>query len=766
MKVQIISLLLLISFSGFAQKVVPLYKNPTQPVEARVKDLIKRMTLQEKVAQMQDLSFSDVSVSTTIDLSKLNDHLKGLGYGCFEGMGLTVEQYALAIDELQKYLLQKTRLSIPILSTSEALHGCVHIGATIFPQAIALGSTFNPVLVNAMTKLITKELKVQGINQVLSPDLDLARELRWGRVEETYGEDPYLVSRMGVAYVKGFTENNIICTLKHFAAHGSPRGGFNLASVAGGERELRSLYLKPFEAVIKEAHPLSIMNAYSSYDGIPMASSHHLLTDILRNEFGFQGYVYSDWGAVEMLYSFHHTAKDPADAALQAVKAGLDEEIWSNCFEKLDSLVSSGALQVHYIDTAVSRILRAKFTIGLFEHPYPDLSNLKTDMHSSQAIQLAKEIARESIVLLKNEDQLLPLKGNINSIAVIGPSADHVQFGDYTWTNDNKYGITPLQGIQAIADPKTKINYAKGCDTWSQNKNGFADAIEAASKSDVVVIFVGSSSASPGYPHPNATSGEGYDLSDLTLPGVQEDLIKAIKTTGKPIVVVLVSGKPFAIPWIKENIPAIIEQWYPGEQGGNAIAEVLFGKVNPSGKLNVSFPKSVGHLPVFYNYYPTDKGYYNKRGSIDTPGKDYVFSSPDPLWAFGTGLSYTTFEYQNMNLSKQSLTPDETCHIEVTVKNTGNVDGKEVVQLYVRDKVSSVVTPIHELKRFEKVFIKAGETAIVKFDLPINELALYNVDMKKIVEAGEFELQAGTASDQIKLIKTIIVKRQSKIGIH
>jgi beta-glucosidase len=608
-----------------------------------------------------------------------------------------------------------------------------------------------------MTRTITKELKVQGIDQVLSPDLYLARELRWGRVEETYGEDPYLVGRMGVAYVKGFTENNIICTLKHFAAHGSPRGGLNLSSVAGGERELRSLYLKPFEAVIKEAHPMSVMNAYSSYDGIPMAASHHLLTDILRGEFGFKGYVYSDWGAVEMLYSFQHTAKDPADAALQAVKAGLDMEIWSDCYEKLDSLVLSGALPVRYIDSAVSRILRAKFTIGLFENPYPDLSELKTKMHSPASVQLALDIARESIVLLKNENQLLPFKDKIKSLAVIGPNADKVQFGDYTWTNDNKYGVTPLQGIRALAGEKVQLNFAMGCDTYSRKRDGFAEAIAALSKSDAGVVFVGSSSASPGYPHPNATSGEGYDLSDLVLPGVQEDLIKALKETGKPIVVVLVTGKPFAIPWVKKNVPAILTQFYPGEQGGNAIAEVLFGKVNPSGKLDVSFPQSVGHLPVFYNHYPSDKGYYNKRGSIDEPGRDYVFSNPDPVWAFGSGLSYSTFSYEAMRLSKESFTAGETCHIEVTVRNSGAVDGKEVVQLYVRDKVSSVVTPVQELKRFEKVFIRAGETVKVAFDLPISELALYNADMKKVVEPGEFELQAGTASDQIRLTKTIRV---------
>ena len=758
MKIKVAFVLYFLPFLAVAQsKPLPVYKNPSAPVESRVKDLLGRMTLREKIAQMQDLSFSDIYTGDSLDEEKLKRFLGGMSRGCMEGMGLTAEQYARDVNRVQKYLVEKTRLGIPMLATSEALHGCVHGGATVYPQAIALGSTFNPPLINEMTRTITPELKAQGIDQVLSPDLDLARELRWGRVEETYGEDPYLVGRMGVAYVKGFSENNIICTLKHFAAHGSPRAGLNLASVAGGERELRSIYLKPFEAVIKEAHPLSIMNAYSAYDGIPMAASHHVLTDILRNEFGFKGYVYSDWGAVEMLYSFQHTAKDAADAALQAVKAGLDMEIWSDCFEKLDSLVTSGALPVRYIDSAVSRILRAKFSIGLFEHPYADWADGKK-MHTPASVQLALNIARESIVLLKNEGRLLPFRDNIKTLAVVGPNADKVQFGDYSWTNDNKYGVTPLQGMQALAGDRVHLNYAKGCDTWSQNKDGFAGAVAAAAKSDAVVVFVGSSSASPGYPHPNATSGEGYDLTDLRLPGVQEELIKAVAATGKPIVVVLVTGKPFAIPWVKQHVPAILTQFYPGEQGGNAIAEVLFGKTNPSGKLDVSFPQSTGHLPVFYNHYPSDEGYYKKRGSIDSPGKDYVFSSPDPLWAFGTGLSYTTFEYQSMKVSKAVYRVGGTCHIDVTVKNSGAVDGKEVVQLYVRDKVSSVLTPVRELRRFEKVFIKAGESVTVRFDLPIAELALYNADMKKVVEPGEFELQVGTASDQIKLTKTIQVK--------
>ena len=757
----ILSILILAPFLGIGQKKqVAVYKNASAPIESRIKDLLQRMTLQEKIAQMQDLSFSDICTDNAIDAIKMEKRLKGMSFGVGEGMQISAEQYGVDVNRLQQYLIEKTRLGIPMLISAEALHGCVHSGATIYPQAIALGSTFNPSLVNQMTKAISKELKVQGISQVLSPDLDLARELRWGRVEETYGEDPYLAGRMGVAFVKGFNENHVICTPKHFTAHGSPSGGLNLASVAGGERELRSIYLKPFEAVIKEANPLSIMNAYSSYDGIPMASSHHVLTDILRKELGFKGYVYSDWESVGMLYSFHRTALNPADAALKSVKAGMDFEVWSDCFEKLDSLVQSGALPVRYIDSSVSRILRAKFASGIFEHPFPDLANFKKEIHSPESVRLSLDIARESIVLLKNENKLLPFGDNIKSIAVLGPSADQVQFGDYSWTGDNKYGITPLQGIKAITGNRVKVNYAKGTDIHSQNKDGIAEAVAAAQQSDVSVIFVGSTSASSGYLYSNATSGEGYDLSDLKLTGVQEDLIKAVKATGKPIVVVLVAGKPFAIPWVEKNIPAILTQWYPGEQGGTAIAEVLFGKVNPSGKLNVSFPQSVGHLPVFYNHYPTDKGYYHKSGSMDKPGRDYVFSTPNAVWSFGTGLSYTTYEYQSVHVSKESFTYDETCRIEVTVKNTGTMDGKEVVQLYVRDKVSSVETPIQELKRFEKVFIRSRESVKVIFELPISELSLYNEDMKKIVEPGEFEIQIGTASDQIKLNKTIVVLKK------
>jgi len=751
---KLLILSLFISIQLFSQ--TEPFKNSKLPIEERVKDLLGRMTLEEKIAQMRSLSFSQFLVNGKMDESKIANATKNLSYGTIEGIKLTAKEISDYSVILQKFMKEKTRLGIPVIVTTEALHGSVQDNSTIFPQALAQGSTFNPDLIKKMTALISRELKAQGVKQVLSPDLDLARELRWGRVEETYGEDPYLNGRMGVAFVTGFNENNIICTPKHFAAHGSPTGGLNLASVAGGERELHSIYLKPFETVIKETKPLSIMNAYSSYDGIPIAGSKYFLTDILRNEWGFKGYVYSDWGSIDMLYSFHYTAKDEADAALQAVTAGLDFEISSDCYAKLDSLVKNNLLDVKYIDLAVSRILYTKFSAGLFENPFADREGFEKLMHQPDAIALAKEIARESIVLLKNEKNILPIKGDIKSISIVGPNADQVQFGDYSWTKDNKYGITPLQAIKNLIGDKVQIKFSKGCDILNTNVD-FSEAINNTKNSDLTIIFLGTTSASLAREYKNSVSGEGYDLSDIKLPGMQEELVKELHKTGKPVIVVLVSGKPLAISWIKDNIPGILVQWYGGEEAGTAIAEMLFGKVNPSGRLNVSFPQSTGHLPVYYNYYPTDKGYYKRPGSPEKPGNDYVFASPDALWPFGYGLSYTSFKYENLEVKKEKLKADETAEIRVTVTNTGAMDGKEVVQLYVRDKVSSVVTPIKELKRFEKIFLKAGESKTVTFKLPMEELALYNAEMKKVVEPGEFELQIGTSAENIVLKKTIEV---------
>ena len=750
---------LLISAGSFAQKQQD-YKNPSYPVEHRVQSLLNQMTLEEKISQMRHIHAYSIMENGQLDKAKLNQMLNGKSMGFIEAITLPGKECQTLMNEVQKYMREKTRLGIPIFTVTESLHGSVHDGSTIFPQAIALGSTFNPDLAYAMTSSIARELKAQGITQSLTPVIDVCRDLRWGRVEECFGEDPFLVSRIGVSQVKGYLDNKVSPMIKHFGAHGTPQGGLNLASVACGQRELLSIYLKPFETVIKEASPWAVMSSYNSWNNEPNSSSSYLMTELLRNQWGFKGYVYSDWGAIGMLNYFHKTAQNSADAALQALTAGLDAEASDNSYAELQNLVETGVLDIKYIDQAVSRILRAKFEMGLFDYALPNEKSYDKVVHSEQHIALARKIAEESIVLLKNDNHILPLQSDqLKSIAVIGPNADQVQFGDYTWSRDNKDGVTLLDAIKEQCGNRIQINYAKGCDLVTDNRLNMQEAIHAAQRSDVCIVVIGSASASLARDYSNATCGEGFDLSDLTLTGIQEELVKSIHATGKPTIVVLLSGKPFAMPWIKENIPGILVQWYPGEQGGHALSDVLFGKVNPSGKLNFSFPQSVGHLPCHYNYLPTDKGFYRSPGVPNKPGKDYVFSSPKPLWAFGQGLSYTEFEYLAASTSKEDYQLNDHIEIKVTIRNAGHYDGLEVPQVYVRDLTASVITPIHELKAFTKIMIKKGETAQATLSIPVSELALYNKNMEKVVEPGAFELQIGRASDDIRIKKIITVDR-------
>ncbi|PTQ96641.1 beta-glucosidase [Mucilaginibacter yixingensis] len=737
------------------------YQNPKLSIDARVKDLLQRMTLEEKIAQMRHIHSEHFDKSQRVDFAKLNSNNTHLSYGCVENLSLSSVGYAKAIYHLQRFMRDSTRLGIPVIPEIEGLHGVVQDGATIYPQSIALASTFNPQLVTGMTDQIGSLVNRMGVKQVLSPVLDLARELRWGRVEETYGEDPFLVGEMATAYVKGLRKHNIICTPKHFVGHGSPLGGINLGSVEGGTRQLFNLYLPPFAKVIKEANPLSIMNCYSSYDGEPVAGSFYLLTDVLRKKLGFKGYVYSDWGSISMLYYFHKTASGPEDAARQAVMAGIDLEAGGNDYKLLEDMVKNGTIQQRYIDSAVSHILYAKFAAGLFEAPLPDTAQVEPYTHTRQSVQLAKQLADESAVLLKNNG-VLPLQlVKIKSLAVIGPNADRVQFGDYTWSRNNKDGVTPLKGIKDLAGDQIKVNYAQGCDLVSQDKSGFKAAADAAQASDATVVFVGSQSASLSRDYKDASSGEGFDLSDLKLPGVQEELVEALKATGKPLIVVLVTGKPFAISWIKTNADAIITQFYAGEQEGNAIADILFGKVNPSGKLPVSFPQDVGHLPVYYNHLPSDRGFYKQPGSIDKPGRDYVFSTPDALWSFGYGLSYTSFTYSDFQVSKENYATKDTIQVKLKVANTGSMAGKEVVQLYVNDKVSSIETPVEQLKAFSKVSLQPNEAKQVVLKIPVTDLAIYSRDGHPMVEDGEFELRIGIGADSIRWKKTVVVEKLS-----
>lgn len=749
--------MLLVGVCCLEAQVLP-YLNPALPVEERVKDLLGRMTLEEKIGQMSHIHSENVFNGQELDMAKVRKFCGARSFGFAEALTLESKNCAHNFEKLQKYMLEETRLGIPVLLITEALHGGVQDGNTIFPQNIALGSTFNPELAYRKSAAISEELHTMGIRQVLAPCIDVVRDLRWGRVEESYGEDPWLCAMMGLAETKGYREHGISPMLKHYGAHGNPLGGLNLASVDCGIRDLVDVYLKPFEVIVRGTDVKAVMSSYNSRDRVPNSASRFLLTELLRNRWGFTGLVYSDWAAVDMLKSFHHVAADDEEAARLAVDAGLDVEASSNCYSALVESVREGRYDVAKIDRAVARVLRMKFELGLFEHPYR-LEQYVGDIHSTEKVTLSREIAEESAVLVKNEGNLLPLSlDKLQSIAVIGPNADQVQFGDYSWSKDNKDGVTPLRAIQERAGNRVKVNYAYGCGLASLDTSGIAEAVEAAQRSDVVVLCCGSSSTR--FIRPTSlpsTVGEGMDLHDISLTGAQERLIREVVAVGKPTVLVLVAGKPFAIPWEKAHVPAILVQWYGGEQEGNALADILFGKVNPSGRLNFSFPQSTGHLPVYYNYLPTDKGFYKKSGSYAQPGRDYVFASPDALWSFGHGLSYTSFDYLSAVTDKPRYEVGDTIRVSVEVKNTGKRVGKEVVQVYVSDVVSSVVTPVHQLKAFAKPLLDAGETKTVCLAIPVSELALTDETGYRFVESGEFDIQVGTASDDIKHTIRIIV---------
>lgn len=741
--------------SSFAAKKP--YQDPKQPIENRVADLLKRMTIDEKIAQIRHLHSSDLFNEQELDMQKLEKSSGGLCWGFVEGFPLTGANCQKNMRQIQKYMVEKTRLGIPIFTVAESLHGSVHEGSVIYPQNVALGSTFNTDLAYQKAAAITEDLHAQGMHQVLAPCIDVVRDLRWGRVEESFGEDPLLCGLFGIAEVKGYMDHGISPMLKHYGPHGNPLSGLNLASVECGVRDLHEIYLKPFEMVIKNVPVLAVMSTYNSWNHVPNSASHYLLTEVLRNQYGFKGYVYSDWGAIEMLRMFHYTALDKKEAAYQALTAGLDVEASSNCYPYIKDLIAEGRMEESVLDQAVARVLYAKFKMGLFEDPYGDFY-AHCKMKDEKGVKLSKAIADESSVLLKNENNLLPLSASkYKKIAVIGPNADQIQFGDYTWTRSNKDGITPLQGIRELVGDKAEIRYAKGCDLVSLNSEGIAEAVAVAQESDVAIVFCGSASAALARDYKSSTCGEGFDLNDLNLTGVQSQLIRQVYETGTPVVLVLVTGKPFAISWEKENIPAILVQWYAGERCGESVADILFGEVSPSGRLPFSFPKSTGHLPVYYNYLPSDKGYYKSPGSYTSPGRDYVFDSPKALWPFGHGLTYTSFVYKDMEVDKERYDLGDTIRVSVNVKNIGKREGKEVVQLYVRDKVSSVVTPIKQLRNFKKVTIAPGETQQVDLKVAVDDLYIVDETNRRVVEAGEFELQVGSSSDNILQTKTVIV---------
>lgn len=742
-----------------------LYKDPKAPVSDRVEDLLQRMTLEEKVEQMMMTGLGDFAGSKAV---------YGVCDSPFESIEKIVEQSA----RTKRHARENTRLGIPPIQIAECLHGQLAYGATIFPQAISQGSTWNPELIEKMASVIAYEASASGVDQALSPLFDLIRDARYGRNEECYGEDPYLVGEMGKAFIigmqgkpeqtrTGIPAGKLMCTAKHFAGYSQPWAGINLAPSSLGEREMRTLHLEPFRKAVKEANVYAVMPSYNEVDGVPAHANHFLLTEVLRDEWDFPGYVFSDYGGASQLYNFHLIAKDKAEAAERAVTAGLDlEAARPDIYPHLIQLVKEGRIPDSLIDRSVRRILTAKFKAGLFEKPYPDVANIKKQVHLPAHVELAQEIAEESIILLQNENDLLPLDiTRLKSIAVVGPNADQVQYGDYSYTRDNKSGVTVLEGIRSLVGDAVKVNYAKGCSISGLDKDGFPEAVKAAEKSDAVVVVLGGTSVilsglgwgrGPGENEVGDpfTCGEGYDLTDIDPLGVQRELVQELKKTGKPIILVLVHGRPWSISWEKENIPAILEAWYPGERGGMAVANILFGKVNPSGRLNATVPQSVGHIPVFYDYKPSAKGINREPGSKEKAGRDYVFSSPDPLFPFGFGLSYTTFEYSDMQVSKKVF-GKESVDVSVLVKNTGSRTGKEVVQFYINDKWSSVTTPVMVLKRFKKIELKPGESKRVSFSIPYIELGLWNSRMEFVTEPGEFEFMFAKSAEDIQCRQTV-----------
>lgn len=739
----------IILFSIFLQPLIssaksntPGYLDASLDVNARVEDLISRMTLHDKVLQLQNRQ-----VGEPRDFSSLFD---GNSIGTVHDMDHNAVRCREIIDSLYSYM-SATRLAIPPLTCVEGIQGILQDSCTIFPQAIAQGSTFNTELINKMTTACAAEARALGMRQVLSPVLDIARDLRWGRVEECYGEDPFLIASMATAFVDGYQKNGVACMPKHFVAHGSPTGGLNCANVCGGERELYNLYLYPFRKVIKDAKPFAIMSCYSAYDGVPVSGSHRFMTDILRGELGFEGYVYSDWGSVDRLKTFHHCVATTEDAARQSLMAGIDLDV-DDAYRTLEQQVLDGLIDESDIDNAVRRILRVKFLLGLFDKT--DDVSFTTDMiHSASHVALAKEVADESAILLENNG-ILPLDLNkIKSIAVVGPNADFAVMGDYSWARpDNDEGVSVFEGLKNRLSSDIKINYARGCDWWSKDSSEIPEAIDLAANSDIVVAVVGTRSTFLGRGPRNSTSGEAFDISSLELPGCQNELLMALKSTGKPLIVILVSGKPLALPWVKDNADAFIVQWYAGEQQGNTIADILTGNVNPSGRLNVSFPRSTGNNPCYYNHYVTDREYGNDRGgSPDSPAMHYIFEKPYALWHFGSGMSYSEFEYSNATV----YCGGEFISASVDVTNKSDVDGKEVVQLYVTDEVSSILTPVMQLKGFRKVEVPAGQTRKVTFNIPVEELMFINANGQLVLEKGEFTIKIGHSSDDIKFSKTI-----------
>ncbi|HME34325.1 MAG TPA: glycoside hydrolase family 3 N-terminal domain-containing protein [Candidatus Sulfotelmatobacter sp.] len=739
----------------FAQETQPAYRNPKLTPQERAADLVKRMTLEEKVDQ---LAGGRRRARAASENPEEKQAFEALGKLYREDSQVSPHDAAEARNAVQHYLMEKTPLGIPAIFQGEALHGFMAYGSTSFPQVLGLASTWDPELVQQAFTAAADEMASSGVNTAFTPVLDLSRDPRWGRTEETYGEDPYLVARMGVAAINGLQgtswmidRHHVMATMKHFAAHGQPESGTNTAPANFSERDLRETFLVPFRAAVQEAHVGSAMASYNEIDGIPNHVNHWLLDRVLRQEWGFRGYVTSDGGGLQMLVETHHVAADFAEAARKALAAGVDYDLSDgSVYATLLDQVRDGRIPEAELDQAVRRVLEAKFRLGLFENPYVDPDYAQKITNSSEHQQLALKVAQKAIVLLKNDKNLLPLDlKKLKTIAVIGPNAADVHLGGYSRDPGPGNQISILDGIRKRAGDSVKVVYAEGCkittgkqgwSAWYENKvtqpdpKSEVESIRAAAtvarQSDLAIVVVGEN---------ESTNREAWseqhlgDRDSLDLLGSQQALIQAIVETGKPVVVLLINGRPLSINYVKEHVPAILEGWYLGEQGGTAAANVLFGDVNPGGKLPISFPRSVGQLPAFYDHKPSRN-------------RSYLFDGREPIFPFGYGLSYTQFRFENVRVEPKQIRTGGSAKISVDITNAGSRSGDEVAQLYIHQRVASITRPVMQLRGFKRVSLEPGQKITVDFTLTPEDLSLIDVNMNRVVEPGMFDLMVGPSS--------------------
>jgi beta-glucosidase len=767
----------------------PPYRNPLLAVEKRVDDLLSRMTLTQKIAQL------NCTMSMAGQFDKMEMQLaNGIGEIAIMLGGPTAVDTARLVESIQSYLVEKTEWGIPAILHIEALSGGVIPEATNFPVAIGLAATWEPDYVQKMADIIRKQMKALGIRQALSPVMDIARDPRWGRIGETYGENPTLVSRMSVAFVKGIQgtdlKEGIAATAKHFLGYGLSQGGLNLARASITARELREEFGKPFEAAIRKADLAAVMNSYTAIDNEPIITSKAILTDLLRGEMGFKGVTVSDYAAINRVKDIFMITDDYTQAGILAIKAGMDMELPAPIAYGADfrEAVKRGDLDLAVIDAAVRRVLTLKFNLGLFENPYPDFDGISAVFHQTADDELSYNLAKESFVLVKNEGKLLPLKAEGQKFAVIGPNADSIRnvFGNYTFPAFMEIALemapelanllntlagpstdvvtaqplppmppmdqflnkmypmvkTVLQGIREVVGDENTY-FAKGCSIIDQDRSGFPEAIECASRADVVIMVMG---AKNGHVAKTSSIGEALDSTSIGMPGVQEDLLKAVYQTGKPIVLVHMSARPLCgSEWVTKNIPVILEVWHPGQSGGKVISDALFGRVNPGGKLPFTIIKHAGLIPCYADH-QKGSGYDDRGGLPIYIEGGYINESGAPLYSFGHGLSYTTFSISGLELSDTTVPADGVVDISCVVTNTGDREGDEVVQLYITDRYASMVRPTKELAGFKRVTLKPGKSCKITFTLHPNQLSFLNKDMQWMVEAGDVDIFIGSSS--------------------